>query len=417
MLDTALRQLRHGLAVTTGRRIRVDDVLALVTHLRATVAEFGRLDRGRMLEALGAAVDPEFRRSMDERRWRAAVRNAYEGTVYYRDVLDRLGVRPKDLTLDRAAELPPTPKSALRALPEVFVDSRAHVAMEAYTTGTTGTPTSCWFSAYELELAAAYGAVSLLVNFGIGTCDMIAICTSSRTVLGGHTFLRSARLAGAGTVVIGVIDPAEALSRLTTPVHLPGKKPRISVLSAFPSYLSRLVQTGERLGYTAGDFAMEKILTGGEVLSTALRRRVETFFGAEVHEGFAMTEVFPFSGQVCTHGHLHFAADQGLVEVLDPVTFTPTAPGEVGTLVITPFPPYRETTLVLRLATGDLVRRLSEQPTCEHAGQPATSPLLGKAALTPETGARPLYQRDIHELLDARPELPAPLRYLSLIHI
>ena len=35
----------------------------------------------------------------------------------------------------------------------------------------------------------------------------------------------------------------------------------------------------------------------------------------------------------------------------------------------------------------------------------------GKAALTPEIGTRTLYQRDILELLDAQPELPAPVRY------
>lgn len=411
MLDTAWRQLRHGLSVATGRRIRVADVLALVAHLRATTAEFGPPDRGKLLETLGAAVDPEFRRSMDERRWRAVVRKAYEETVYYRDGLDRLGLRPKDLTLDRIADLPPTPKSALRALPEAFVSSRADAALQAYTTGTTGTPTSCWFSAYELDLTAAYGAVSLLINVGIGAQDIVGTCTSSRAVLGGHTLLRAAWLAGAATVVNGVIDPAETLSRLATPVHLAGKKPKISVLSLYPSYLSLLVQTGERLGYATGDFAVEKILTSGEVLSDALRQRAATFFGADVYDSWAMTEVFPFGGQVCAHGHLHFPADQGLVEVLDPVAFTPTGPGDVGSLVITPFLPYRETTLVLRLATGDLVRRLSEQPTCELAGQPATSPVLGKAALNVGTGKVPLYQRDILDLLDAQPQLPAPARY------
>lgn len=411
MLDTAVRQLRHGLSVATGRRIRVADVLALVNHLRATTTEFGRLERGQMLEALGAAVDPEFRRSMDERRWRAAVRRAYAETPYYRGALDRLGLRPADLTLDRIGELPPTPKSALRALPEAFVSSRAEPALQACTTGTTGTPTSCWFSEYELDLAAAYGALSLLINVGIGAQDVIGVCSSSRAVLGGHTFLRAVRLAGAATVVSGVIDPAETLSRLATPVHLARKKPRISVLLTFPSYLGVLIQTAEQLGYTTGDFAVEKILTGGEVLSDALRRRVETFFGAEICDSYAMTEVFPVGGQVCSQRHLHFAADQGLVEVLDPVTFTATEPGAVGSLVITPFFPYRETTLLLRLATGDLVRRLVERPTCELASLPATSPVLGKAVLSSGIGTRPLYQRDVLDLLEAQPELPAPTRY------
>jgi phenylacetate-CoA ligase len=411
MLDTAYRQLRHGWAVTTGKRIRVADLLALVTHARATITEFGRLERDQLLEAMGAAPDPEFRRSLDERRWRAAVRKAYEETTYYRRAMDQLGLRPKDLTLDRIAELPPTPKSALRVLPEAFVSSRADMALQAFTTGTTGTPTSCWFSEYELDLAAAYGALGMMINIGLGERDVLALCTSSRAVLGGHTLIRAARLAGVATVVGGVIDPAETLSRLATPVHVPRKKPKISALSVFPSYLSVLVQTGERLGYTAADFGVEKILCGGEILSDALRERTRDFFGAEIEESYAMTEVFPFGGQVCSQGHLHYTADHGLVEVLDPVTFGPTEPGAVGSLVITPFPPYRETTVILRLATGDLVRTLRAEPTCELAGQPATSPLLGKAALAPGSAERPLYQRDILELLEAQPQLPAPVRY------
>ncbi|HEU5473393.1 MAG TPA: AMP-binding protein [Actinophytocola sp.] len=411
MLDTAWRQLRHGWSVTTTRRIRVADLHALITHVRATVAEFGRLNRDQLLEALGAAPDPEFRRSLDERRWRAVVRKAYEETTFYRQALDRLGLRPADLTLDRIAELPPTPKAVLRALPEAFVSARADVALQAFTTGTTGIPTSCWFSAYELDLAAGYGALSLMINVGVETRDVLALFTSSRAVLGGHTLLQAARLAGAGTVVCGTIDPAEALSRLATPVHVPKKKPRISLISVVPSYLSLLVRTGERLGYTAADFGVERILCGGEILTDALRARARAFFGAEIQETFAMTEVFPFGGQVCSHGHLHYNADHGLVEVLDPDGFTPTAPGEVGTLVITPFPPYRETTVVLRLNTGDLVRTLAGEPDCELAGQPATSRLLGKAALTTRTGDRPLYQREVLELLEAHPELPAPVRY------
>jgi hypothetical protein len=45
MLDAAWRQARHGWAVVTGKPVRVSDVRGLVGHLRATLAEFGRLDR------------------------------------------------------------------------------------------------------------------------------------------------------------------------------------------------------------------------------------------------------------------------------------------------------------------------------------------------------------------------------------
>ena len=54
---------------------------------------------------------------------------------------------------------------------------------------------------------------------------------------------------------------------------------------------------------------------------------------------------------------LPFEPVHGLLEVLDPETRRPAGPGEVGTLVATPFPPFRETTILLRYDTQDVVRQ------------------------------------------------------------
>lgn len=412
MLDTALRQLRYGVALLTNRRVRIADLHRLVDDILATQAELGVIgDEQRELMS-GSGLDPEARRTMDAKRWRRVVTKAYEETAWYRDRLDRLGLTPADLTLDRRAELPPTPKSALRAAPEAFVSSRSAPVFQATTTGTTGIPTSIWFSRYELELAAALGAVGFLLTGQVVADDVVQICISSRAELGIGNTIAAARLVGAASLLTGMIDPGEALSRTVQPVHLPGKKPQVSVLTAHPSYLAALVAEAERAGYRPDDFGLERILCGGEVLSDALRRRAEATFGATIVDGYAMTEIFPMAGVVCDEGHLHIPQDQGLVEVLDPVTFEPTRPGEVGALVVTPFLPYRETTLVLRLATGDLVRALPEAPTtCEFAEIPATSPLLGKATACPAAGGQVVHQRDVLEVLEGEPAVPLPVRY------
>ena len=411
MLDTAWRQLRYGWAMATGRDIRIADVRGLVSDLLATRAEFGALSDDQVREMLATPLDPETRRAMDRRRWRNAVRQAYR-TPYYRQAIDRLGLAPDQLTLDRALEeLAPTPKAALRSRPEAFLSATARPVLQAWTTGTTGIPTSFWFSRYELELATSLSAVSMIVNAGLGPDDVFQICVSSRAVLGLRNTMDACQMVGAACFLTGIIDPAETLRRLATPVDVPGKKRRVSAISINPTYLGLLVQEAPRLGYRADDFGLERIFCGGEILTGALRRRAEATFGAAITDNYAMTETFPLAGLVCSEGHLHVAADQGLVEVLHPETFAETAPGDVGTLVITPYPPYREAMPLLRLATGDLVRRLTEEPTCELAGLPATSPLLGKAALCRDLGGSPLYQRDVLELLEGEPSLPLPCRY------
>lgn len=410
MLDTAWRQLRYGLAMATGREIRLADVRGLVRDLVATRAEFGSFRREQIREMLGTALDPEAREAMDARRWRNAVTRAYQ-TPYYREAIDQLGVSPGELTLERSNELAPTPKETFRSRPEAFINPKASPVLQAWTTGTTGTPTSFWFSRYELELATSLSAISLMMSAGLGPEDVLQICVSSRAVLGLQNTMDACHMIGAACFLTGIIHPAETLSRLVTPLNLPGKKRQVSAITINPSYLGMLIQEAQRLGYRREDFALERIFCGGEILSGPLRRRAEDTFGARITDNYAMTETFPLAGLVCEDGHLHVAADQGLVEVLEPGTFTPAEPGDVGMLVITPYPPYRETMPLLRLATGDLVRRLAAMPTCELAALPATSPLLGKAALCPEVGDRALYQRDVLDLLEAEPELPLPPRY------
>jgi phenylacetate-coenzyme A ligase PaaK-like adenylate-forming protein len=254
-------------------------------------------------------------------------------------------------------------------------------------------------------------AVSLVMSAGFGPEDVLQVCVSSRAVLGLHNTVEACRLIGAASFVTGIISPSETLARLTAPLNLPGKKPKVSAISINPSYLGMLLQEAERLGYRPDDFGLEKILCGGEILTDALRRRAESAFGASITDNYAMTETFPLAGLVCSEGHLHVAADQGLVEVLDPGSFRPAEPGGVGMLVITPYPPYRETMPVLRLATGDMVRRLESAPSCELAGLPATSPLLGRASSTPSAQDGVVYQRQVLELLEGQTDIPLPARY------
>lgn len=411
MLDTAVRQLRYGLALLANRKIAVPAVHQLVRDAVASQAEYGDLGDEEQLRQMQGAVDADARQAIDSRRWQVMVRRAYRDTVYYRQRLDALGLAPDELTLERIHELPPTPKDALRALPEAFVSRAANPTFQAWTTGTTGVPTSFWFSTYELDLASGLSAMSLLMTAGITPADVVQLSVSSRAMLAIQNTMRACSLIGAASYLTGLIDPRESLARLATPVHLPGKKPRPSVLTTTPSYLAALVSTAEQEGYQPADFGLEQILCGGEVLTDALRTRAEQTFGAPLVDSYSMTEMFPIAGLVCRDAHLHITAEQGLVEVLRPDDFTPAGPGEVGMLVGTPFYPYRETTLVLRVASGDLVRALPEQPTdCEYAGLPATSRVLGRQSMSSDSG-EPIFQRDILDLLEGEPQVPLPARY------
>jgi phenylacetate-coenzyme A ligase PaaK-like adenylate-forming protein len=99
-----------------------------------------------------------------------------------------------------------------------------------------------------------------------------------------------------------------------------------------------------------------------------------------------------------------------LVEVQQLDGTGPAQEGDVGTLVVTPFPPYRETTLLLRYDTQDVVRVLPAALSCSLRRLPATSNFLGKRSLAVHHEQGWTFPRDVLEALEAVEELPLPAR-------
>ncbi|MET7462384.1 AMP-binding protein [Nonomuraea sp. NPDC005501] len=389
MFGTAVRQLGYAWSMMSGRRFRIRDVRALVDDTRATMEAFGSPGEGS--DDMLAATDPEIQEDLTKRRMRRTIKHAMAEVPYYRSLRD-----PDDI--------PPTPKLALRGMPSAFVSDLARPAVLAHTTGTTGSPTLVWFSAYEIELMSSISALGLMLAGGLRSDHLWANAISSRSIA-QILVERAVPMTGAGFVHLGMVDPRATLDRLATPLHVPGKQPLITHLNVTASYLGALVQEAERGGWSPRDFGLAEVYSGGEVLTDALRVRAEQALGAKVFDGYSMTEVAPVAGRVCDDGHLHLPPDQGLVEVLDPVTMEPAGPDALGVLVITPYSTFRDTTLLLRYVTGDMVRTLPEPPTCAMAAIPATSRLLGRSVDGEVT------TRDVLDLLQAEPALPLPTRF------
>jgi hypothetical protein len=119
------------------------------------------------------------------------------------------------------------------------------------------------------------------------------------------------------------------------------------------------------------------------------------------------------TGRTCSAGHLHHDINMGLVELLDLETGEPAEPGALATVVITPYFPYRECMPVFRYDTRDVVRCLSQgELTCEVAGMPATSPVLGKADQILRLGPTDVVTpRELVEAVEALPSQPWPARF------
>jgi phenylacetate-coenzyme A ligase PaaK-like adenylate-forming protein len=409
MFETGVRQLRMALAMVRGRRIDPRNVERLVADALATLDVFGRPGDDVQMLLDGPFADPQARRAFQEQALRRTARRLARRSPHYRALFASTGMDPATLAPEQMPEIPATTKRDLMADPAGFLVEGVTPHIVTRTTGTTGNPVEIWLSRYEMELWPALAALSGLLRDEIRPDDCMQVNISSRATSAMHQNVSVCRLVGAGVRPMGIVPVEESLDSL-----LSGGERAPTLLATYPSYLAQLVKAARARGVGPEDLRLRRIDCGGEVLSESLERAARETLGAPVNDAFMMTEVLPVSARACEQGHLHHDLNTGFVEVIDLETGAPAEPGELGTVVITPYYPYRDCMPVFRHDTRDVVRRLGEgELTCSLAGVPATSKILGKAGDLLDVGGRTVTPRELVEACEALPGQPWPARYAA----
>jgi phenylacetate-CoA ligase len=411
MLETGVRQFRMAMGMVWGRRLNPRNIGRLIDDAIATLAEFG--EPGADVQQLvdGPLSDPASRQHFSTQGIRRTAGRLAVQSPFYARRFAAAEVRPNKLELAGLGAIPVTVKADLVARPEEFQCADVARHLSTRTTGSTGSPAEIWLSRYEMDLWPALAALSGVLRDEMRPSDIMQVNVSSRATAAVHLSVAGCRLVGAGCRVLGTVPVDEALDALA--------QGGSTLLTASPSYLAEMVVAAQGRGMGPGDFRLRRILAGGEILSPSVAAAVrETFGVSQLSDNFGMTEVIPVTGRSCSQGHLHHDINTGLVEYLDLETAEPAAPGALATVVITPFFPYRDCTPVFRYDTRDVVRMLPEDPlTCEVAGLPATSALLGKADDLLRLGPHDVISpRQLVEAVEALPTRPWPARYRATVH-
>jgi phenylacetate-CoA ligase len=281
--------------------------------------------------------------------------HVYAHSRFYRAKFEQTGVRPGDFRgLADLARFPFTTKDELRAGARggpwvLLAVPKEEVCLVHTSTGTTGGDWSYLFYTWEdmhVRDFAPYPRLLMPVAAG----DVVLNALPYEMSSSGQSFQRSLQgVAGALVVPAGkggfYADPYKTVQIMADL--------RATVLLTTPPYTMLLAEVAEQLGHGPGsDVAPRLLWLTGEGCAPAYRRRLEelwrcqglVFYGSMECGCIGIECPRQAGGHVCM-GHL-------LVEVIDPQTGRPAAPGQVGEVVCTVL--QRRASPLVRFRTQDL---------------------------------------------------------------
>jgi phenylacetate-CoA ligase len=295
---------------------------------------------------------------------------------------------------DAWESIPLVTKSDLRnAYPfGMLAVSRTELATYHESTGTSGQPTSSYFTEGDWDDVAA----RFLRNaVNLGRADTVLVKTPYAMVTTAHQTHRAARLAGA------LVVPADnRSSNMSYPrvLRLLRDIP-VTVAWCMPTEALLWAAAARLAGFdTRHEFAaLRAFVVAGEPMSHEKRARIGELWNARVFEDFGSTETGSLAGE-CPAGHLHLWADRFLVEVLDPATGRTRAEGD-GELVLTTL--AREAMPLVRYRMGDSVR-VSYQP-CSCGWSLPTIRVSGRVGAAVTAAGREVHAVDVEAAVFSLP--------------
>ncbi len=127
-----------------------------------------------------------------------------------------------------------------------------------------------------------------------------------------------------------------------------------SVWMGMSSYGIHLANMAEDHGIDLVGSSVKTILTSAEPMSDAKRAKISRMWGAEVWDGFGMTECGMMGGESRARDGFHIWTDLFYIEVIDIETGLPVEEGEEGNLIVTPLFTNNATPFI-RWSSGDIV--------------------------------------------------------------
>ncbi|CAK7055273.1 MAG: Phenylacetate-coenzyme A ligase [Desulfovibrio sp.] len=327
------------------------------------------------------------------------VNHAWTGSAQYRKKLEAAGVSPDSVkTLDDLSRLPFTTTDDLREgypLPLLSVPEKNVVRIHA-SSGTTGKRKVLAYTAKDVDTFHTQMARCFELT-GVSDTDRVQIAV-------GY---------GLWTAGVGFQGGIEKLGAMAVPVGAGNLEAHLQMVvdmgsTCLASTASMALLMGEEIQRNglAEKVKLKRVIFGAEGHNKKMRKTFEANLGLTdgSYDIAGMTEMYgPGSGIECpAHSGIHYWADFFILEVLDPITLQPVAPGEVGELVVTSL--CKEAAPLIRYRTRDLTRLIPGQCPCGCA-MPRHGQIEGRSDDMIVFRGVNIYPGQIADVLQEVPEL------------
>ena len=246
------------------------------------------------------------------------VKYVYDNVKYYRDLMDKKGVKPEDIkSIDDLHKLPFLKKDDLR---------------EAYPYGLV----DMWEECCARAITAAGGTNE----------DVCQVCYGYGLFTGGS----------------GLHGGSHKVGSLTLPMSSGNTDRQIqfmmdlesTILCCTPSYAAYIGESLKEKGYKPEDNKLKAGIFGAEPWTEEMRRDIEKSLGIKAYDIYGLTEI---SGpgvafECCEQNGMHINEDHFIAEIIDPNTGEVLPEGTKGELVFTSLD--KEAFPLLRYRTRDI---------------------------------------------------------------
>lgn len=289
----------------------------------------------------------------------STLNRVYRSVAFYQKAFDDSRVDLEKIKdVDALRELPFTTKGDLqKSYPyDMFAVPLRNIVRIHSTSATTARPVVVGYTRDDLRNWTQCTA-RLLVAAGLTEHDVVQIALDYNLYAGGFGFHQGAEQIGASVI------PASQTTSIEKQLVIM-RDFKTTVLVTTPSHAVNIAAGLEQMKIHAELLRLRLGLFAGERWSDQLRKQLEEKFHIITADTYGITEIMGsgIAGECHLHAGLHINEDHFIVEIIDPATLAPVAPGQEGEMVITTI--TKEGFPLIRYRTGDITSINPEPCSC-----------------------------------------------------